>query len=69
MTDITSRQQLRAAAAREHAELEAAVADLERAVARPFAIGRRVREHMAAHPVEWLAAAVIVGVWLGRRRA
>ena len=51
MSDVPSRQQLLAAAAREQAELEAALGDLQRAVARPFAIGRRVREHMAAHPV------------------
>lgn len=69
MTDVTSRRDLVAVAARERAELDAALGDLGRAVARPFAIGRRVREHIAAHPVGWLAAAVVVGVWLGRRRA
>ena len=69
MTDVTSRQQLLAATERERAELETALDDLQRAVAQPFAIGRRVREHMGAHPVGWLTAAVILGVWLGRRRA
>lgn len=68
MSDVTSRQRLLAAAAREQAELDAALKELQRAVTRPFAIGRRVREHMAAHPVGWLTAALIVGVWMGRRR-
>ena len=68
MSDVTSRQRLLAAAAREQAQLEVALNDLQRAVTPPFAIGRRLREHMAAHPVGWLTAALVIGVWVGRRR-
>lgn len=69
MSDLQTRQQLLAAAGRDLETLENALMDLRRAVRRPLAIGSHVRAHIGAHPLRWLAAAVLAGVWLGRRRS
>jgi hypothetical protein len=69
MSDPETRRQLLQTVDRDEAELERALVDLKRAAARPFAIGTQLREHVVAHPLPWLAAALLVGVWLGRRRA
>lgn len=62
------RQQLVAAAARDELELQQALADLKRAVRRPFEVGEQVRERIGAHPLPFLLGSVLVGVWLGSRR-
>lgn len=50
---------------REEIELREAVDDLRRAVSRPFErIGQAVER-----PGPWLLAGVLIGVWLGFRRA
>jgi hypothetical protein len=68
MSDLPTRQQLLASAARDEEALEKALVDVRRAVQRPLAIGSRVTEHISAHPVPWLAAAVCIGLWLGSRK-
>jgi hypothetical protein len=68
MSAADQRQALLRSVQRDQAELDRALADLKRAALRPFAIGDRVREHVGTHPLPWLAAALMVGVWLGRRR-
>lgn len=68
MSDMQTRQQLLASAERDEVELERALVDLKRAVQRPFAIGSQVSEHIGAHLVPWLAAGVLLGLWLGSRR-
>ena len=67
MSDLLIRQRLLASAERDEEELERALGDVKRAVQRPFAIGSRVGAHIGAHPVPWLAVAVCIGLWLGRR--
>ena len=67
MSDLLTRQQLLASAERDERELERALGDVRRAVQRPFAIGSRVRAHIGAHPVPWLAAGLCLGLWLGSR--
>lgn len=62
------RQELVAAAARDEIELKRALADLKRAVRRPFEVGEQVRERFGAHPLPFLLGSVLVGVWLGSRR-
>jgi hypothetical protein len=66
MSDMRTRQEMLSAAGRDTEALESALADLRRAVQRPFTIGTRVREHIGAHPVSWIAAALLAGIWLGR---
>jgi len=68
MSDMQTREQLLASAESDEEELEKALVDLKRAVQRPFAIRSRVAEHIGAHLVPWLAASVLIGVWLGSRR-
>ena len=68
MSDMQTRQQLLAAAERDEEELEKAVVDLKRAVQRPFAIGSQVGAHIGAHPLPWLTAGVLIGLWLGSRK-
>lgn len=67
MSDMQTRQQLLASTERDEEELERALVDLKRAVHRPFAIGSEVGEHIGAHLVPWLAAGVLIGLWLGSR--
>jgi hypothetical protein len=64
---MQTRQQLLAATERDEEELKLALVDLKRAVYRPFAIGSEVAEHISAHLVPWLAAGVLIGLWLGGR--
>ncbi|HSQ01426.1 MAG TPA: hypothetical protein VL049_29750 [Candidatus Dormibacteraeota bacterium] len=68
MSDMQTRQQLLARAERDEDDLEKALVDVKRAVQRPLAIGSRVGEHIGAHPAPWLAAGVLVGLWLGSRK-
>jgi len=63
------RQELVAAAVRDEVALQQALADLKRAVRRPFAVGEQVRERIGAHALPVLLGSVLVGVWLGSRRA
>jgi hypothetical protein len=67
MSDLPTRRQLLATAQRHQAEMEQALGDLKRAARRPFAIGGRVGEEIGAHPLPWLAASLLIGVWLGSR--
>jgi hypothetical protein len=67
MSDMQTRQQLLASTERDEEELEQALVDLKRAVHRPFAIGSEVGEHVGAHLMPWLAAGVLIGLWLGSR--
>jgi hypothetical protein len=67
MSDMHTRQRLLASAERHEEELEQALSDLGRAVARPFAVGRNMGAHIARHPLPWLAASLLVGVWLAAR--
>ena len=63
MSDLETRQELLATAARHEQELEQALVELKQAVKHPLRIGDR----MAQHPLPWLFGAVLVGVWLGTR--
>ena len=67
MSDMQTRQQLLASAERDEEELEQALGDLKRAVQRPLAIRGQVGGHIGAHLVPWLAAGVLIGLWLGSR--
>ena len=67
VTDPDQRQQLVEAAERAEAELETALVDLKHAVARPLALGSLLRDAVSEHPVQWLVAGLVVGMWLGRR--
>lgn len=68
MSDNGRRQALVATAARDELELQQALADLKRAVRRPFEVGAHVRERLGAHPLPFLLGSVLVGLWLGSRR-
>lgn len=63
MSDMDTRQELLAVAARHEQELEQALQDVKQAVQRPFAIGERI----AANPVPWLIGGLLIGLWLGSR--
>jgi hypothetical protein len=63
MSDMETRDELLASAARHEHELEQALTDLKVAVHRPFAIGERIAEN----PVPWLIGSVLIGLWLGTR--
>ena len=67
MSDLQTRRQLLAVAQRDEAEMERALSDLKQAVQRPFAIPQQVGEQIGLHPLPWLAASLLVGVWLGSR--
>lgn len=68
MSDMQTRQQLLARAERDEDELIKALADVKRAAQRPLAIANRVGVHIGAHPVSWLAAGALIGLWLGSRK-
>lgn len=63
MSDMETRQELLASAARHEQELERALVDLRRVVRRPFKIGERIGQH----PLPWLIGAALIGLWLGSR--
>jgi len=67
MSDMHTRQQLLASAERHEEELEQALGDLGRAVSRPFAVRQNIGEQLAERPVPWLAASLLIGVWLASR--
>jgi hypothetical protein len=67
MSDMRTRAQLLASTERDEEDLEKALVELKRAVQRPFAIGNQVGALIGAHPVPWLTAGVLVGLWLGSR--
>jgi hypothetical protein len=67
MSDMQTRRQLLASAQRHEQEMQLALGDLKRAVQRPFAIGEQVGAQIGGHPLPWLAACVLVGLWLGSR--
>lgn len=66
MNGVPRREELVAAAERDEAEVERALGDLKRAVRRPFGSGH-VGEQLASHPLSWLAASLLIGVWMGSR--
>jgi hypothetical protein len=63
MSDMETRQELLAVAARHEQELEQALVDVKQAVRRPFAIAERI----AANPAPWLIGGLLIGLWLGSR--
>jgi hypothetical protein len=63
MSDMETRQEMLAAAARHEQELEQALVDLKQAVQHPFAI----RERIAENPLPWLVGGLLIGLWLGSR--
>lgn len=63
MSDMETRQELLATAARHEEELEQALVELKQAVKHPFGIGDR----MAQHPLPWLFGSLLIGLWLGSR--
>ena len=65
MNGVPRREELVAAAERDEAEVERALGDLKRAVQRPFTISGHIREQLASHPFSWLAASLLIGVWMG----
>ena len=67
MSDTRTRAQLLAAATADLQAFENALSDVRRAVRRPLTVGRRVGSHIGTHPLPWLAAAVLAGVWLAHR--
>ena len=67
MNGVQRREELLAATERDEAEVERALGDLKRAVGRPFAIYSHVGEQLASHPLSWLTASLLVGVWMGGR--
>ena len=69
MSDMETRRQLLVTVQRDDVEMEHALDDLRRAVGRPFAIGDQVGERLGAHPLPWLFASVLLGVWWGSRRS
>jgi hypothetical protein len=58
------RERLQASIDRERRELEVALVELQRAAERKL----DPRERIARSPYRWLAAAFLIGVWLGRPR-
>jgi hypothetical protein len=67
MSDMGTRRQLLASVEQHEREMASALVDLKRAVARPFDLGQSVGEQLGTHPLPWLAAATLVGLWLGSR--
>jgi hypothetical protein len=67
MSDLQARRQLLVTVQRDEAEMEHALDDLKRAVSRPFAIGNQLGERVGAHPLPWLFASLLIGVWWGSR--
>ena len=67
MNEAQTRDELIAAAARDEAEVERALDDLKRAVERPLAVSSRLGEQLARHPLTWLTASVLIGIWMGSR--
>lgn len=61
------RRELIASVESHERELELALGDLRRALQRPFEVGDRLGEQLGQHPLPWLAAGVLVGIWLARR--
>jgi hypothetical protein len=69
MSDLQTRQELLACAEQHEQELGRALGDLERAIQRPFQVGQHIEQNINDHPLPWLFAAVLAGVWLGSRVA
>lgn len=67
MTDGDRREVLVQSVERDEAELERALADLKRAVRRPFALADQVGERIGENPVPWIVSSLLVGLWLGSR--
>jgi hypothetical protein len=67
MNGAQRREELVAAAERDEAEVERALGDLKRAVRRPFASSGDLGEQLASHPLSWLAASLLIGLWMGGR--
>jgi hypothetical protein len=67
MNGAQRREELVAATARDEAEVERAIGDLKRAVDRPFTMNIQIGEQLARHPLSWLTASVLIGVWMGGR--
>jgi hypothetical protein len=62
-----TRQQLCAAVQRDEQALQEAVTALRRAAQQSLDVRQRARQQLSAHPVGWVAAAVLLGLWLGQR--
>ena len=67
MSDMESRRQLLTSAQCHEQEMEQALGDLKRAVQRPFALREQVGARIGEHPLPWLAASALIGLWLGSR--
>ncbi len=67
MNGVQTREELVAAAERDEAEVERALVDLKRAVQRPFAVSDHIGEQLAGHPLSWLGASLLIGLWMGGR--
>ncbi len=65
--DDAQRARVVADAGAHERELSAALSELRRAVEQPFASLDQVAMRIARHPVRCLLAAVLAGMWLGRR--
>ncbi|MDX2165781.1 MAG: hypothetical protein SF182_01910 [Deltaproteobacteria bacterium] len=67
MNGEAERRELIASVESHERELELALRDLRRALQRPFAVGERIGAELSDHPLPWLAAGLLAGIWLGRR--
>ncbi|MEO8603696.1 MAG: hypothetical protein ABI629_14075 [bacterium] len=61
------REEILAVAEQHELELQEALNDVRLVVKRPFEVGEHLKTYVGAHPLPWLATALLLGVWFGSR--